>query len=178
RRHAPAPPSHPTGNPGPMFAPLAALLLAAAAPDTTWGAIRGSVLSDRGGLPLSLAVVEATTGGHTLTDSTGAYLLPRVAAGRQTLRVHSLDHEPQEVEVYVPPRGEVVLQVTLHHRPLALDTVSASGGGVGGARVDPAPRGEAAITDLTALEGPGTGLDPANGGGGGGEGGGGSGEDV
>src|SRR6185436_3612925 len=74
--------------------------------------------------------------------------------------------------------GEVVLQVTLHHRPLALDTVSASGGGVGGARVDPAPRGEAAITDLTALEGPGTGLDPANGGGGGGEGGGGSGEDV
>jgi hypothetical protein len=128
-----------------MLAPLAALLLAAAAPDTSWGAIRGRV-HDPGGLPLSSAVVEATSGGHTLSDSTGAYLLPRVAAGWQTLRVHSIDHEPSEVEVYVPARGEVVLHVTLRHRPLALDTVSASGGGVGGARVDPAPRGETAIT--------------------------------
>lgn len=160
-----------------MLAPLAALLLAAAAPDTSWGAIRGRVQSDAGGLPLSSAVVEATTGGHTLSDSAGAYLLPRVAAGRQTLRVHSIDHDPAEVEVYVPAGGEVVLELTLHHRPLALDTVSASGGGVGGARVDPAPRGEAAITDLTAFEGPGTGLDPASGSGTG-SGGGGSGEDV
>jgi hypothetical protein len=122
-------------------------------------------------------VVEVTTGGHTLTDSTGAYLLPRVAAGRQTLRVHSIDHEASEVEVYVPAGGEVVLQVSLRHRPLALDTLSASGGGAGGAPSDPAPRGEAAITDLTAFEGPGTGLDPSPGTGAGG-GGGGTGEDV
>jgi hypothetical protein len=157
-----------------MFAPLAALLLAAA-PDTSWGAIRGRVQSDPGGLPLSSAVVEATSGGHTLSDSTGAYLLPRVAAGWQTLRVHSIDHEPSETKVYVPAGGEVVIDVGLPRRPLALDTVSASGGGVGGARVDPAPRGEAAITDLTAFEGPGTGLDPAKGTGNGVEG---SGEDV
>ena len=162
-----------------MLAPLAALLLAAAAPDTAWGAIRGSVQSDPGGRPLSLAVVEATTGGHALTDSTGAYHLPRVAAGRQTVRVHSIDHEPLEMEVYVPARGEVEVNVTLRHRPLALDTVTASGGGAGGAPVDPAPRGEAAITDLTAFEGPGTGLDPMGGAGSGnGNGGGGSGEDV
>jgi hypothetical protein len=160
-----------------MFAPLAALVLAAAVPsDTAWGVIRGSVQSDPGGLPLSRAVVEATTGGHTLTDSTGAYLLSRVAAGRQTVRVHSIDHEGFEVEVYVPPRGEVVVDVALRHRPLPLDTVSATGGGAGGVPSDPAPRGEAALTDLTAIEGPGTGLDPARGGGG--TGGGGSGEDV
>jgi hypothetical protein len=161
-----------------MFAPLAALLLAAAAPDTAWGAIRGTVQSEPGGTPLPSAVVEATGGGQTLTDSTGAYLLPRVAAGRQTLRVHSIDHEPFEVEVYVPARGEVVLGVGLRHRPLALDTLQAAGGGAGGAPSDPVPRGEAAITDLTAFEGPGTGLDPAAPAGGGGGGGGGSGEDV
>jgi len=162
-----------------MFAPLAALLLAAAAPDTAWGVIRGTVQSEPGGLPLPSAVVEATGGGHTLTDSTGAYLLPRVHAGKQTLRVHSLDHEPFEVVVYVPARGEVVLGVGLRHRPLALDTIQAAGGGgVGGAPSDPAPRGEAAITDLTAFEGPGTGLDAASPADGGGSGSGGSGEDV
>src|SRR4051794_22297069 len=159
-----------------MFAPLAALLLAAAAPDTAWGAIRGTVQSEPGGLPLPSAVVEATGGGHTLTDSTGAYLLPRVPAGRQTLRVHSIDHEPFEVEVYVPARGELVLGVGLRHRPLALDTLQAAGGGAGGAPSDPAPRGEAAITDLTAFEGPGTGLDPASPADGGGRSGGGGGD--
>lgn len=164
-----------------MLASLAALLLAAAAPaDTAWGAIRGSVLSEPGGNPLPSAVVEATTGGQTLTDSAGAYLLPRVAAGRQTVRVHSLDHEPFEVEVFVPARGEVVVEVSLRHRPLALDTVvAANAGGAAGAPSDPAPRGEAALTDLTAFEGPGTGLDPVGTSGNGtGSGGGGSGEDV
>lgn len=160
-----------------MLAPFVALLIAAA-PDTSWGAIRGSVQSDRGRAPLASAVVEATHGGQTLTDSTGAYLLPRVAAGRQTLRVRSLDHEPTELEVIVPANGVVVLEVTLHHRPLALDTINASSGGVAGAVSDPAPRGEAAITDITAFEGPGTSLDPGGIAGGGGGSGGGTGEDV
>ncbi|MFL5381591.1 MAG: carboxypeptidase regulatory-like domain-containing protein [Longimicrobiaceae bacterium] len=160
-----------------MLSSLAALLLAAAAPDTTWGAIRGSVLSEPGGTPLPSAVVEATTGGRTLTDSTGAYLLSRVAAGRQTLRVHSIDHEPFEVDVFVPARGEVVLGVSLRHRPLVLDTVRASGGGVAGTASDPAPRSEAALTDFPAFEGPG-GLEPAGGDGNGNGGGGGSGEEV
>lgn len=161
-----------------MLAPFVALLITAAAPDTSWGAIRGSVQSNRGPTPLASAVVEATRGGQTLTDSTGAYLLPRVAAGRQTVRVRSLDHEPFEVEVFVPARGEVVVDVSLHHRPLPLDTVNATSGGVAGASSDPAPRGEAAITDLTAFEGPGTSLDPGGVAGGGGGSGGGTGEDV
>jgi hypothetical protein len=99
-----------------------------------------------------------------------------VAAGRQTVRVHSIDHEPLEVEIAVPPGGEVVMEFTLRHHPLPLDTVAAQGGGVAGASSDPVPRGEAAITDLTAFQGPGSGLEPPNVPGGGG--GGGSGEEV
>src|SRR5215212_11357746 len=107
-----------------MLAPLAALLLAAAAPDTSWGAIRGTVESEPGGTPLPSAVVEVSAGGHALTDSTGTYRLAHVAAGRQTVRVHSLDHEPLEVEVLVPARGEVVVDVALRHRPLQLQPVA------------------------------------------------------
>jgi hypothetical protein len=145
-----------------MLAPLAALILAAAARDTSWGAIRGTVESDPSGLPLPAAVVEVAAGAQTLTDSTGTYRLAHVAAGEQTVRVHSLDHEPLEVQVFVPARGEVVVDVSLRHRPLALSPVSAVGASQGGVETDPAPRGEAAITDFPALEGPGTGLDPGH----------------
>jgi hypothetical protein len=158
-----------------MLAPLAALLLAAAAPtppDTTWGAIRGVVESEPGGLPLPSAVVQVTSGGVTLTDSTGSYRLARVAAGPQTVRVHSIDHEPFEVEVLVPARGEISVDVTLRHRPLPIDTVNGISSGQGGTASDAAPRGVAAITDIPALEGPGTGME------GGTPGGGGSGGDV
>ncbi|HEU4561199.1 MAG TPA: carboxypeptidase regulatory-like domain-containing protein, partial [Longimicrobium sp.] len=156
-----------------MLAPLAALLLAAApAPsDTVWGAIRGTVESEPGGLPLPSAIVEVSSGARTFTDSTGSYRLTRVAAGPQIVRVHSLDHEPFEVEVLVPARGEIALDVTLRHRPLPIDTVTGVSGGQGGTASDPAPRGVAAITDIPALEGPGTGME-------GGTPGGGSGGDV
>lgn len=151
-----------------MLAPLAALLLSVAAPDTTWGAIRGMVASDPGGHPLPSAVVEVSSGGVALTDSTGRYRLPRVAAGPQTVRIHSLDHEPFEVEVMVPARGEIELDVSLRHRPLAIDTLSSISPGPAGATTDAAPRGVAALTDLPALEGPGTGMDgPSTGGSGG-----------
>jgi len=156
-----------------MLGPIAALILAAAAPDTSWGDIRGTVESDPSGLPLSSAVVEVSAGGHTITDSTGTYRLAHVAAGPQTVRIHSLDHEPFEMQVTVPARGEVEVNVSLRHRPLVLDPVSAVGAGQGGTEADAAPRGDVAITDFPALEGPGTGLDPAHGtpGGGGGTGG-------
>lgn len=144
-----------------MLASLAALLLAAAAQDTSWGAIRGTVESEPGGGPLPSAVIEVSAGGHTLSDSTGTYRLAHVAAGPQHVRIHSLDHEPMELEVFVPARGEVVVDVVLRHRPLQLGAVEVVSAGQGGADTDPAPRGEAAITDFPALEGPGTGLDPA-----------------
>ncbi|HET7234766.1 MAG TPA: TonB-dependent receptor [Longimicrobium sp.] len=147
-----------------MLAPLAALLLSAVAPDTVWGTIRGTVESDPGGLPLASAVVEVSSGGVALTDSTGSYRLARVAAGPQTVRVHSIDHEPFEVEVLVPARGEIEVDVSLRHRPLVLEPVNGVGTGQGGTASDAAPRGVAAITDLPALEGPGTGMDGAGGG--------------
>ncbi|HYH79658.1 MAG TPA: carboxypeptidase regulatory-like domain-containing protein, partial [Longimicrobium sp.] len=152
-----------------MLAPLAALLLAAAAPDTTWGAIRGTVASDPGGLPLASAVVEVLSGGRALTDSAGGYRLTRVPAGPQTVRVHSIDHEALEVEVLVPARGEIELDVSLRHRPLMLDPVNGVSSGQGGTASDAAPRGVAAITDFPALEGPGTGMEGGAGGGSGGD---------
>src|ERR1044071_6801452 len=144
-----------------MLAPLAALLLAAAPapPDTVWGAIRGTVESEPGGLPLPSAIVEVASGARTFTDSTGSYRLSRVAPGPQIVRVHSLDHEPFEVEVLVPARGEIALDVTLRHRPLPIDTVTGVSGGQGGGASDAAPRGVTAITDIPALEGPGTGME-------------------
>lgn len=150
-----------------MLAPIAALLLAAAAPDTSWGSIRGTVESDPGGIPLASAVVEVASGGVALTDSTGSYRIPRVAAGAQTVRIHSLDHEPLEVEVLVPARGEIELDVLLRHRPLLLDPVNGVSTGQGGTASDAAPRGVAAITDFPALEGPGTGMEGGSGGSGG-----------
>ncbi|HET7460442.1 MAG TPA: carboxypeptidase regulatory-like domain-containing protein, partial [Longimicrobium sp.] len=153
-----------------MLAPLAALILAAAAPDTVWGAIRGTVESDPGGLPLASAVVEVTSGGKALTDSTGSYRLGRVAAGPQTVRIHSLDHEPLEVEVLVPARGEIELDVALRHRPLPIDTINGIGTAQGGTTTDAAPRGVAALTDFPALEGPGTGMDGSGSAAGGGSG--------
>jgi len=155
-----------------MLASLAALIVAAAAPaDTVWGAIRGTVESDPGGLPLASAIVEVTSGGKALTDSTGSYRLGRVAAGPQTVRIHSLDHESLEVEVLVPARGEIELDVALRHRPLPIDTINGVSSGQGGTATDAAPRGVAALTDFPALEGPGTGMDGSGAGAGGGSGG-------
>jgi hypothetical protein len=117
-------------------------------------------------VPLALAVVETSSGGQTLTDSTGAYDL-RIAAGPQTVRVHSIGHEPFEVEVYVPPRGVVTVDVALRHHPVELAPVSTVVFGAAEPPAEPAPRPESAITELTALEGPGTsGLDAVRGGGG------------
>jgi hypothetical protein len=157
-----------------MIAPLAALLLSlsAAPADTAWGEIRGTVASDPGGVPLALAVVETSAGGRALTDSTGSYDLPRVAAGEQTVRVHSIGHEPFEVEVYVPPSGVVTVDVALRHHPVELAPVTTLAFAVAEPPSEPAPRPESAITELTALEGPGTsGLDAVRSGGGGSGGG-------
>jgi hypothetical protein len=110
-----------------MLIPVVLALFTAAAPpqDSARGVIRGTVQSEPTGLPVPLAVVEAEDGRHTvhaIADSTGAYRL-RVAAGVQTLRVRHLEHAPVEMEVLVPPAGELVLDVALTHRPIALAPV-------------------------------------------------------
>ncbi|HEU4451849.1 MAG TPA: TonB-dependent receptor, partial [Longimicrobium sp.] len=155
-----------------------AFLAAAPAPDTTWGQIRGTVHSQPSGLPIPSALVEVHGGGRTFAvtaDSTGAYVLSRIPAGRQLFRVRHLEHEPLEMEVLVPARSQVILDITLNHRPLALDTIQASSSGelkVDGSEA--APRGVSAITDFPAMEGGGVGGglpggSPGTGGGTGGE---------
>ena len=80
---------------------LAVMVQAAPVQDTTArGTIHGHVQSEPTGLPVPLAVVEADDGRHNvlaMADSTGAYRL-RVGAGRQTLRVHHLDHAPTQMD--------------------------------------------------------------------------------
>ena len=111
-----------------IFIPVAFALLTAAAPapDSARGVIRGTVQSEPTGLPVPLAVVEADDGRvtvHAVADSAGAYVL-RVSAGHQTLRVRHLEHAPVEMEVLVPPAGELVLDIALAHRPIALAPVN------------------------------------------------------
>jgi hypothetical protein len=110
-----------------MLIPVVLALLTAAAPpqDPARGVIRGTVQSEPTGLPVPLAVVEAEDGRqtvHAIADSSGAYRL-HVAAGVQTLRVRHLEHAPVEMEVLVPASGEVVLDVALTYRPIALAPV-------------------------------------------------------
>jgi hypothetical protein len=109
-----------------MLIPVVLALLTAAAPlqDSARAVIRGTVQSEPSGLPVALAVVEADDGRHTvhaISDSAGGYRL-NVAAGTQTLRVRHLEHAPTEMEVLVPP-GELVLDVAIVHRPIALAPV-------------------------------------------------------
>jgi hypothetical protein len=145
-----------------LFSLAFALLAAAPAPDTTWGAIRGSVQSEPSGRPVPMAIVEVQGPGRTwvtTADSAGVYSLSRVPSGRHLFRVRHLEHEPLEMEVLVPARGQVVLEVALRHRPLVLDTLQARGGASGAIadESETAPPGVSAITDFPALEGSGVG---------------------
>ena len=117
-----------------MLLSLALALWAAAAPaDTVPGGVRGTVQSDPGGRPVALAVVElrdsGDSGALTFTDSAGVYQLARVRPGRHTLRIRHLEHAPTELQLLVPAGAVVVLDVSLRHRPLTLDTVRARGAG-------------------------------------------------
>lgn len=159
-----------------MLLSLALAAALAASPDTVPGAIRGSVQSEPAGVPLHMAVVEVAAGSRVLdttTDSTGAYRIGRVPAGRRLLRVRALDHAPLELEVLVPAGGEVVLDFALRPRPIALDTVVARLPVAGGA-VDTAvaSHGDVALVNARALDS-GSPVASAGLGGGGGSGGGG-----
>lgn len=160
-----------------MLAVFASLLLAAhsaaAAPDTTWGAIRGVITSEPSGHPVALAIVEVESGARTFqttSDSTGAYRLHFVDAGRHAVRVHHIEHvASDEIVVLVPPRGEVVLDVALRHSPPVLDTLEVA---TADDEAEVADRREGALVDMTSIRGgPADGL-PQPGDVGGGDGGG------
>jgi hypothetical protein len=144
-----------------------ALAVASAPADTVpTGAVRGVVQSDRSGLPVAMAVVEVRNGAahpaaRSITDSTGAYELRGIGAGRHTLRVHHLEHTPLAMEVLVPGGAVVTLDLALRYRPLALDTVRARRPGeIRMGDTVAAQRQDVAWVDSRALE-EGPGLDKA-----------------
>ncbi|HEX2204359.1 MAG TPA: TonB-dependent receptor [Longimicrobium sp.] len=149
-----------------MLAAFALALLSAtalpAAPDTTWGSIRGVVTSEPTGRPVALAIVEVQSGARTLqttSDSTGAYRLHFVEPGRHGVRVRHLEHlASDEIVVLVPARGEVVLDVALVHSPPVLDTLSVSTGEPGGPSVAAGDREETLVDIASIQDGPVDGL--------------------
>ena len=102
-------------SPG-VFARSSAAPTLIALQDSAPRRVLGRVTSDRSGAPLPYALVEMGTGtGYraAATDSTGRYVLRDVAAGRQRLRVTTLDHEPFEIVVEVPGSGDLQLDLAL-----------------------------------------------------------------
>ena len=98
------------------------------------GVVRGQVRSETSGAPLALAVVEVldgVNGPKAVTDSTGGYVLRPVTPGRHVIRATHLDHAPFEVEVLVPPGGDMVVDLSLALRPITLPPVTAWGGNRG-----------------------------------------------
>jgi hypothetical protein len=129
---------------------LAALLLAAGLPwapaDTA--AVQGRVTADPGGDPLAGALVElVTVSGRRLTvaDSAGAYrfVLPAGAGGEARLRASRLGHRTLEVEVRLPARGLLAVDLALPLRPLPVPGIVArvtpTGPGDGDAGAAPLP---------------------------------------
>lgn len=142
-----------------MILSLVVALLAVAPPqDPETGSVRGQVVSEADGAPLAHAVVEVLGAGRTLrapSDRDGNYMLGGVPAGRRVLRAHHLGYAPVEMEVLVPPGGEVVLDIALEQQPIALGPVNVRvragiPNGVGDTLA--APRPELAIAAARALE--------------------------
>jgi hypothetical protein len=106
-----------------------AYVLLAAAPVSAQGAgtLRGRVVNESTGEPLPLAVVEVLGTGRALvapTDSIGTYVLRGVPSGRRVLRARQLGFSPFEMEVFVPTGGELMLEIALTPRPVALEPVN------------------------------------------------------
>ncbi len=114
----------------PMLYALALALVTTVAPGNPVapGIVRGQVRSESTGAPLALAVVEVVDVGtpvRAVTDSAGDYVLRHVPAGRHIVRATHFDHAPFEVEVLVPPGGDMVVDLSLALRPLTLPPVLA-----------------------------------------------------
>lgn len=101
-------------------------------PTSRTGVVSGQVLSGVNGPPLPLASVELVGDGGTVgavTDNAGHYVLEGVPAGPQVLRASHIGHAPLEVQVVVPPGGQLNLDFALEVQPVALPAVTARVGG-------------------------------------------------
>jgi hypothetical protein len=130
------------------------------AQDTAKRIVYGQVTSEQSGSPLPFAIIELGAGAGyraAISDSTGRYILRDVAAGRQRVRVTTLDHEPFEITVEIPQTGTLQLDLSLNLAPVALVGITAiseadpSATATGG-QSDPAGRGSPADPELRALE--------------------------
>jgi hypothetical protein len=77
--------------------------------------------------PLPAALVEVSVAGRRLAvaaDSTGAYVLGPVPAGKGRMRVVHAGHEPLELEVLVPAGGTLALDIVLLGQPVDLGGVT------------------------------------------------------
>jgi hypothetical protein len=104
-----------------LFAPMLSLLLLTPQ-QTPDGVLRGVVRSTEEQMPVEMAAVEVVGPQHLLawTDRDGHYELRGVEPGVRRVLVTHAGHEPMELEVRVPPKGTVVLDVTLKVRPVRL----------------------------------------------------------
>lgn len=119
-----------------MGAALLALgLVLAPLPDTLPAVLRGQVRSEGTQAVLGGATVQLRGGGKAragTTDAAGRYRFSGVAPGSYALRAWRAGFEPMELEVQLPPGGDVELEVALRPRVIALE----------GIRVRSAPEGD------------------------------------
>ena len=127
--------------------------------DTVGRTIHGRVLSEDTGTPLPYARVEVGSGAEvraTVADAEGRYVLEDVAAGRQRVRVSTLDHEPLEVFVEIPESGELALDLALRLDPVELRGITVISRPLPGTRLgpdgEPVARGSPGDPELRALE--------------------------
>lgn len=99
-------------------------------PDSLTGTIRGRVLGQESGEPISFVVIEVGEGDTyraTRTDEDGRYVLENVPRGRRHLRARALDRQPLELTIKVPARETVHLDLSLSLRPVGLPLLRVMG---------------------------------------------------
>ncbi|HEY8470868.1 MAG TPA: TonB-dependent receptor [Longimicrobiales bacterium] len=108
----------------------AVLLLHAPLAAQRGGVVRGRVVEAGTATPVASAVVRVAdaSGRSVLTDADGAFRLDGLEPGAHRLRVAHLGYAEREVEVEVTRAGEVVIDVVLTPRALALDALVVTAG--------------------------------------------------
>ncbi len=103
---------------------LVPILLAGAALAQERPSLSGTVRDRDNGEPIARVLVEAVgTSRHAWSDSLGAYELSLPEPGSQRVRLSRLGYDGLELEVVLPPLGDMRLDVTLRARPVALSGV-------------------------------------------------------
>lgn len=116
-------------RPAVLLPAVAAAVLAAALPAAaqTTGSVRGRVVDEETGGPLSSATVEVLDAGiRTLTDDEGRFVLAAVPAGPRTLRFELIGYRSHEMEgLHVRGGRTVEVEVSLRSAPVPVEGVVA-----------------------------------------------------